>query len=102
VNCHVCGRGAGAACRFCGRGVCTKHGTSDRRGFWICNFADSVCGGVKSTITTSSRVRAVVMSAPYGTCPYCGTQLVKENDSPPYVTPECPIHGYVEAIRTPP
>jgi hypothetical protein len=88
MDCHVCGEYAGAACHYCRRAVCNRHGTTNKNRRWVCHVPDKLCREARSR---SFRY------APYGVCPIseCGLPMVKENDSPPNAPAQCPNHGYV-------
>lgn len=87
MDCHVCGKGAGAACYYCDRAVCRTHVAQEKR-LWVCRNPDEVCSkvrGKKAVEATRSE---------FGTCPYpdCNLDLVLIKESGEL---KCPADGYV-------
>ena len=88
MECHICGKWAGAACRHCDRGVCNSHGTFEQR-VWVCQGPDEVCLEARGEEVTVEELPSL-----YGQCPHttCTCDLVIVNDSGEL---KCPAHGYV-------
>ena len=78
MECYVCDAFANAACYYCKRGACNRHGAGSSSFGWVCRDPDDFCRTIRRSVATfgGTDITPNTEVGNNSQCPDCGGPLV--------------------------